>query len=252
MHFPSWDISLKYLNAPNLPLHNPTELRLDKMSKHLQKAYSAAYRRRKKEERQLAAGPAVAPVSNAERMRRYRLRKRIAEEGEERGDEFPEGASAGPSVPKRRRQEREGNVPGGSNAAGSTSAERMRRFRERRKRQTGQPTFGRSEQGGASAADSPVAGRVRRRGGRGTVDDSVPNLVAENSEQGKCCYRRYMLKFQGVGWFFITIPLQISSKTIKTGQCGFVTSQYEVTRDGRIFIKRVSFHTLCEKNSQES
>ncbi|KAL1377955.1 hypothetical protein pipiens_008493 [Culex pipiens pipiens] len=159
------------------------------MSKHLQKVYTASYRKRKREEReeerQLADEPTAAPVDNAERMRRYRRRKRAAEGGGEHGDEFPEGSGAGPSVSnpgKRRRLERVGDATEGSNASGSTSAERMRRLRERRR--TGQTTFGRSEQGGATADVTFVAGGVRRGGRRGTADISVPNSASENPEQG--------------------------------------------------------------------
>ncbi|KAL1398480.1 hypothetical protein pipiens_008932 [Culex pipiens pipiens] len=117
-------------------------------------------------------------------MRRYRRRKRAAEGGGEHGDEFPEGSGAGPSVSnpgKRRRLERVGDATEGSNASGSTSAERMRRLRERRR--TGQTTFGRSEQGGATADVTFVAGGVRRGGRRGTADISVPNSASENPEQ---------------------------------------------------------------------
>ncbi|KAL1401836.1 hypothetical protein pipiens_006352 [Culex pipiens pipiens] len=158
------------------------------MSKHLQKVYTASYRKRKREEReeerQLADEPTAAPVDNAERMRRYRRRKRAAEGGGEHGDEFPEGSGAGPSVSnpgKRRRLERVGDATEGSNASGSTSAERMRRLRERRR--TGQTTFGRSEQGGATADVTFVAGGVRRGGRRGTANISVPNSASENPEQ---------------------------------------------------------------------
>ncbi|XP_052564821.1 uncharacterized protein LOC128093119 [Culex pipiens pallens] len=148
------------------------------MSRHLKKVYDAAFRKRKREqreeERQLADEPAAVPVDNAER----RGRKRAAEGGGEHGED---DSGAGPSVSnigKRRRQGREGGNPGGSNASGSTSAERMRRLRERRKR-TGQNTFGRSDQGGETTDDCFVAGR-RRRGGRGLAD----NLVAENPVHG--------------------------------------------------------------------
>ncbi|EDS38200.1 conserved hypothetical protein [Culex quinquefasciatus] len=189
MSFPSWDVAFKYLVAPFLALHNPTELRLDKMSQHLRKVYKASYRKRKREEReeerQLADEPTAAPVDNAERNRRYRRRKRAAEGGGEHGDEFPEGSGAGPSVSnpgKRRRQGRVGDATEGSTASGSTSAERMRRLRERRR--TGQTTFGRSEQGGATADVTFVAGGVRRGGRRGIADISVPNLASENPEQG--------------------------------------------------------------------
>ncbi|KAL9701157.1 hypothetical protein quinque_004598 [Culex quinquefasciatus] len=160
------------------------------MSQHLRKVYKASYRKRKREEReeerQLADEPTAAPVDNAERKRRYRRRKRAAEGGGERGDEFPEGSGAGPSVSnpgKRRRQGRVGDATEGSTASGSTSAERMRRLRERRR--TGQTTFGRSEQGGATADVTFVAGGVRRGGRRGIADISVPNLASENPEQDK-------------------------------------------------------------------
>lgn len=121
------------------------------MSQHLAKKYLARFRKRKREERLLADDP----------------------EGGDSGDASLDGA--GPSTASRRSEEREEEIPGRSNAPSSTSAERTRRYRKRKRAE--RPVFDRSDSGGDTADDRPIGERVRqRRRGRlrrGSVESAV-------------------------------------------------------------------------------
>lgn len=143
------------------------------MSQQLRKVYDASYRKRKKGDE-----VTVAPADAAERMRRYRLRKRIAEADPASGEEVP--GEPGPSVSnraKRRRVEAVGeDVP---DAPRSKAAERMKRYRKRK-----QPS-GRSESGGADEEDA-TSERRHRTGGRGRGTGSGSNRALESLVQGKC------------------------------------------------------------------
>ncbi|XP_039433305.1 zinc finger protein 629-like isoform X2 [Culex pipiens pallens] len=94
-------------------------------SKHLQNKYSRAYRQRKREARlrereahqALLGPPPSAPISNAERMRNYRLRKKLSAQAEAPNSSTEPGQS--PPLPAIKGRK--------------TSAERMRRYRMRKK-----------------------------------------------------------------------------------------------------------------------
>ncbi|XP_038116505.1 zinc finger protein 16 isoform X2 [Culex quinquefasciatus] len=96
-------------------------------SKHLQNKYSRAYRQRKREarlrEREALLGPPPsAQISNAERMRNYRLRKKLSAQAEAEVN-FPPNPST----------EQGQSPPLPAIKGRKTSAERMRRYRMRKK-----------------------------------------------------------------------------------------------------------------------
>lgn len=145
------------------------------MSQHLRNVY-ASYRKRKRGEGQLPDGPTVLPADAAECV------EREGEPGREVRDE------PGPSVSDRgergRAEVMEEDFPDGSTAPRSKAAERMRRYRKRKK--SGGVVESVDGTSVVPATEDAAKSSRRRTGDRGGGTGSGVNWALESRVQGKC------------------------------------------------------------------